>query len=559
VETSEHALQGAREAAHAASTAKSEFLASMSHEIRTPMTAILGYVDLLAEGCAHRCEFGHDTLPRHIDTIARNAKYLLQLINDILDLSKIEAGKLQPEITACSPCELLADIESLMRVRATSKGLALSIECPGPIPQTIQTDSVRLRQILINLLGNALKFTETGSVRLVMRLRQPGQNHNADQPYLQFDVIDTGPGMTPQQVAALFRPFSQADRSLARRYGGTGLGLSISQHLAEMLGGKVTVESSPGAGSTFHVIVATGPLDDVGLVEYNSAALPARPSKSAADPRLAGRVLLAEDGPDNQRLISFLLRRAGAEVTAVDDGQMAVDAALAARAAGQPFDVILMDMQMPVLDGYTATARLREQGYTGPIVALTAHAMASDRDECLAAGCDAFASKPIDRGGLLGLVAQYMPAASAGSTSADSSVANAGTAAEAQTHLTVLPPNRQAECEPDLETRLRSFLAGLPDTLSTLQRCVAENDLANLAALAQQLRTAAGGCGLDSIIECAGKLSEAARACGDPEALDALMHNLAALCQATQHQPPERADTPRAVQPRAAVEPNNRA
>ena len=399
-------LEEARVAAEAASRTKSEFLANMSHEIRTPMTAILGYVELIAEGCARTCGFGEQSVGEHIRTIARNAEYLMQIVNDILDLSKIEAGKLQIERVRCEVPELLTDIESLMQARAAGRGLQFTLEFEGAVPQSIETDPTRLRQILLNLVGNAIKFTEIGSVRLAVR-------RTAEQR-LQFDVSDTGIGMSSEQISRLFQPFSQGDSSTSRRFGGTGLGLMISKRLAEMLGGDVTVKSQMGAGSTFQVTIATGSLAGVALVKSGPVrALRASPAPDPAPPpqRLTGRILLAEDGPDNQRLIAFILRKGGAEVETASNGRIAVEKALAAEHAGRPFDLVLMDMQMPELSGYEATRALRQLGFTRPIIALTAHAMASDREKCLAAGCDDYASKPIDRAALKALVARHLCAA----------------------------------------------------------------------------------------------------------------------------------------------------
>ncbi len=482
-------LKLAHEAAEAANLAKSQFLANMSHEIRTPLTAILGYVDLIAEGCPGQCAFGTDTLVHYVDTVARNARYLLQLINDILDLSRIEAGRLQVERVRCSVPELLADVESLMRVRAAAKALALTVECHGPVPETIHTDPTRLRQILINLLGNAIKFTETGSVRLTARL--------LEEAFLEFAVSDTGIGMPPEQLAQLFRPFGQGDDSVHRRFGGSGLGLSISRRLARMLGGAITVESRPGAGSTFRVTVAAGPLKDVRFVEYNARARAEQATPRTAGARLGGRILLAEDGPDNQRLIALFLRQAGAEVAAVEDGQLAVEAALRARDSGRPFDVILMDMQMPRLDGYEATRRLRQRGYAGPIIALTAHAMAADRVRCLAAGCDDFATKPIERAKLVAIIAAHLPARTP---------------------------------EPSATAQVHVALDGLPEQIAALQHCLAESDLATLASLARQLQGAAQTRGLEPLTERAARLAAAADAAGDLQTLAQLLQDLASLC-----------------------------
>ena len=401
------ALDEARRQAEAATRAKSEFLANMSHEIRTPMTAILGFADVLLEqGNIENAP------PERIDaarTIKSNGEYLLSIINDILDLSKIEAGKMTIERIACSPCQVIAEVVSLMSVRAAAKGLSLDVEYVGAIPQTIQSDPTRLRQILVNLTANAIKFTEVGRVRLVTRFV-----NDKDQPELQFDVVDSGIGMTNDQIAKVFRPFTQADTSTTRRFGGTGLGLDLSQRLARMLGGDVyVVESQPGVGTRFRATAVTGSLDGVQMLDDPALATvlasePRRKEAETGKPCLNGcRILLAEDGPDNQRLISHVLRKAGAVVTAVENGAQAVDTALAARDYGSPYDVILMDMQMPVMDGYEATSALRQNGYSGPIIALTAHAMASDRDKCLTAGCDDYASKPIDRVCLIRQVSEW--------------------------------------------------------------------------------------------------------------------------------------------------------
>ncbi len=408
-------LEEAKRAAESASLAKTEFLANMSHEIRTPMTAILGFAENLLQPDmtdADRLDAVH--------TIRRNADYLLSILNDILDLSRIEAGRVQLEQIRCSPFQIVAEVESLMRIRTEAKGLALNTEILGEIPETIQTDPTRLRQILVNLVGNAIKFTEHGGVRTVIRfIREPVTAEPpsalaiapglegidpASHPRLQFDVIDTGIGLDPQQLARLFQPFTQADSSTTRRFGGTGLGLAISRRLAQLLGGDVVAESVPGAGSTFRVTLPTGPLHGVRLVSHPSEAAPGHheaAESAGPTPHLHCRILLAEDGPDNQRLIMFVLKRAGADVELAENGRLAMDMALAARDAGRPFDVILMDMQMPVLDGYTAAGCLRRAGYTGPIIALTAHAMAADREKCLAAGCDDYTTKPIDRRKLL--------------------------------------------------------------------------------------------------------------------------------------------------------------
>ena len=302
----------------------------------------------------------------------------------------------------------MADVQSLMRVRADAKGLMLDIEFEGSMPEKIQSDPTRLRQVLINVVGNAIKFTETGSVKIIASIFDDAKTN---LPMVQFDVVDTGIGLTKEQSGKLFQAFSQADTSTTRKFGGTGLGLNISKRLAELLGGDITILSEPGVGSTFRIQIETGSLDGIEILSDPASALIAKPEKNLKPIKIKqtidSNILLAEDGPDNQKLISFVLKKAGAQVTVVENGKLALDAALEAKANGNPFDVILMDMQMPVMDGYEATTKLRQNGYTYPIIALTAHAMDSDRAKCINAGCDDFATKPIDKAKLISLIAHY--------------------------------------------------------------------------------------------------------------------------------------------------------
>ncbi|HEY2147375.1 MAG TPA: ATP-binding protein, partial [Pirellulales bacterium] len=399
-------LAAAKEQAEAFSRCKTEFLANMSHEIRTPMTSILGYADVLLEdGDLSRAP---ENRIEAICTIKRNGDHLLRIINDILDLSKIEAGKMTVESVWCSPVQLMADVESLMRVRAESKGLDFRVECPAELPEMIRSDPTRLRQILVNLVGNAIKFTDHGSVRVVAAFLR-------DEPSrLQFDVIDSGVGMTTAQTKRLFQAFSQGDASTTRSFGGTGLGLVISKRLAEMLHGDIViVETKPGGGTTFRLSLdvdarAGAKMATVEGGMSNLIQAKAIPQQTMSSAHLAGyRILLAEDGLDNQRLIAFVLQKSGAQVVTVENGQMAVDQALAADEQRNPFHVILMDMQMPIMDGYQAVALLRAKRYRRPIIALTAHAMTGDREKCLAAGCDDYATKPIDRSALIVKTAEW--------------------------------------------------------------------------------------------------------------------------------------------------------
>ncbi len=396
-------LEIACDKAEAANRAKSEFLANMSHEIRTPMTAILGYADLLRDNL---------TDPEQLEavtTVRRNGEHLLGIINNILDLSKIESGKLVVERVPCSPNEILRDVVALMKVRADGKGLPLEVIQLGTIPSTVLSDPVRVRQILVNLVGNAIKFTEAGCVKITMAF----ESEAGTSPKLTFHVHDTGIGMSPEQVAELFRPFVQAEASTTRRYGGSGLGLVISQRLARILGGDITLESRIGQGSTFSVSIPAEPTPNNDHGQSCDLTCPAA-YRGDDLPSLNCRILLVEDGPDNQRLIAFLLKKAGAEVVLAENGQVAVEKALSPDSL---FDVILMDMQMPVMNGYEATRTLRQAGYDGPIVALTAYAMEDDQQRCLAAGCDSYLSKPIDRAMLLQTIATLADKVASGVTS----------------------------------------------------------------------------------------------------------------------------------------------
>ena len=473
----------ARRAAQEASRLKSEFLAHTSHEIRTPMTALVGYTELLGDPDLSPAERAEG-----LATVRRNGEHLMTIVNDILDLSKIESGRMTIERMACSPFALVAEVAAVLRPRAAHDGLDVEVGYRSPLPETIETDPTRLRQILLNLVGNAIKFTPRGSVRLEVG--------PVEDTRLCFEVIDTGIGLDAEQQARLFTAFSQADASTTRRFGGTGLGLAISKRLAGMLGGDLRVRSLPGEGSTFTLTIDVGSLAGVRLLDRPPdvpAAAERREPSAHAPQALRGRILLAEDGLDARRLLARHLRAAGAEVETAENGLVACELALRAAEAGAPYDLILMDMQMPELDGYAAAARLRAAGYRGPIVALTAHAMEDERARCLGAGCDGFATKPILRRTLIEVARAYL--APGGAAPLVSALA----------------------ADAEIARLLDGFVGRLPERLGAMERALGARDLVGLADLAHQLKGAATGYGFPTITEAAAELEAVAAARGEVE------------------------------------------
>jgi len=380
--------------AEMADMAKSQFLANMSHEIRTPMNAIIGFSDLLAE------EELTDEQKKEINLIRESSHNLLRLINDILDFSKIEAGKLNIEIIDCSLAELLNSIGSLIMPKAKEKGVEFKIIESKDLPAQIRTDHIRLRQCLINLIGNAVKFTQQGYVHLNVSL----EDRN-NRPYIRFDVEDTGIGISLDKQQKIFDPFVQADGSTTREYGGTGLGLTITKQLAKLLSGEITLTSEVSKGSVFSLVIPAGldvakqPIGD----GYNITDQLDSRRDEIEEPKFSGHVLVAEDVKTNQMLTEKLLKQMGLQVTIVDDGNKALQKVLI-----QEFDLILMDMQMPCMNGYEATKEMRKEGITTPIVALTANAITGDEKKCIEAGCDDYLAKPFSKKGLLEKIRKYL-------------------------------------------------------------------------------------------------------------------------------------------------------
>lgn len=472
--------------AEAANRAKSAFLAMMSHEIRTPLTAIMGFAELLAapQGAGVNAYAGR--------IILRNGQHLLDIINDILDISKIEAGRFQVECLAFSPIDAMASVQSMMSAQATSKGIGFAVCVAYPFPAKVMGDPTRWKQILFNLCSNAIKFTELGSVRLVL-------SYDAARARLVCQVTDTGIGISPAQRSMLFQPFTQADNTVARNYGGTGLGLHLVSQLVAQMGGAVTVDSELGKGSVFEVQVAA-PLA-VGSAWLAEAPLPIDPVREADpfDLRLHGRILLAEDGPDNRMLIGAFLQGIGLVCETVDDGARAVELALAGG-----FDLVLMDMQMPVMDGVRATAVLRAAGFGQPIVALTANVMPEDVQRYLRAGCTQCVGKPINFAELGNALAVLLGQ-----------------------QVALSPGLGLAQVDGYAEIR-RAFEASLGPRLAELGQQLHAGAAADAAALAHTLKGSAGSFGYPGVTAGAGAIERAA-ASGDTGAARAAFAGLLAL------------------------------
>ena len=507
-------LRRVKDAAEAATRAKSRFLATMSHEIRTPMTAILGYTDLLLDPMTDNASRNS-----YLATIRRSGEHLLHLINDILDLSKIEAGKLTLDLGPCSLVAVIADVASMMRPCAGQRNNTLAVEYVGDMPETICGDAARLRQALVNLVGNALKFTENGSVRIRAAFLPDWEG----QPAVRIEVIDAGIGIAGDVLPLLFQPFTQGDSTTCRRFGGTGLGLAISHHIAELLGGRLTATSRLGQGSVFTLTLPTGDLEGVRMlaspVEASLEAAPQHPASAMAGNLDGMRILLAEDGFDNQQLIGTVLRRAGAEVAIAENGRIAVEQALAT-----PFDLILMDMNMPEMDGYAATRLLRDRGYRQPILALTASVLAEDIVHSLEAGCDEHLTKPIDRPKLIQAIARHVN---------ESRVPHDGAAASGHEirKVEVQMIQSQFSDDPEIMPLLDGFVARLEGQVREMRQSLANASYEDLHRSAHKMKGSGGSYGYPSLTEACVELELAAKA-QDAAAAAVHLDRVATLCDA---------------------------
>jgi signal transduction histidine kinase/CheY-like chemotaxis protein/HPt (histidine-containing phosphotransfer) domain-containing protein len=530
-----------------ANRAKNEFLTNMSHAIRIPLSAIIGFSEMLSE------ENLSDQQKEQVGMIRDSGSQLLQLVNDIIDFSKIEMGKISVKIAGCNIENILGTVETLIRPATQEKKLKFEIIRNQPLPEIIQTDPERLKQCLLNLVSNAVKFTEQGRVSVKVSWEK-----DCDEPFVRFDVEDTGAGIAPGRLQAIFKPFFHTDSHAIRKFGGTGLGLAITHHLAELLGGRVSVSSVLNQGSVFTLCIPTqlapagtekedagratlagakeekpeqSPLQMQAVKSEAEKAPAAQPqeiapaqssAKEEAVPeditnvKFRGRVLIAEDSLTNQALAKLLLKKMNLETVIVENGELAIE-----KMMNEDFDLVLMDIQMPVMNGYEATKAMREKGIGKPIIALTACAMKGDEEKCFAAGCSDYLSKPIDRKKLVKTLSKYLSKADTDrpETEAKEKEKNMETLTQ-QTHQNAESQELEIDwnllmdrigCEELIDEIIPIFIKDNAERILKLEQAVGKNDISEVKFFAHSLKGAAGTVGAAKLSELGKKLEDDAR------------------------------------------------